>query len=186
MEIWKPVIGYEGYYEVSSCGRVRSIDHYANTGILHSNERLVKGHVLKQNNKRNGYLTVDLSNGNHVKTILVHKLVATAFLEKKAYHTQVNHINCDKHDNRVENLEWCTGEENRAHAKANNLYHNPNKKTVKCKQTGQTFESSYKAAEWVNQTRYGNSKQTMNIACKIRSVCTGKQRSAYGYTWEQV
>ena len=186
MEIWKPVVGYEGYYEVSSYGRVRSVDHYANTGIKHSEKRLVKGHILKQAIKRRGYLSVDLSKENCVKTILVHKLVATAFLEKQEHHTQVNHINCNKRDNRVENLEWCTGEENRRHAKEHNLYHNPNKKTVQCKQTNMVFESSYKAAEWVNETRYRNSKQTKNIASKIRASCLGMQNVAHGYTWEYV
>ena len=186
MEIWKPVVGYEGLYEVSSYGRVRSVDHYANTGIRHSEKRLVSGHVLKQAAKRDGYLSVDLSKENRVKTIHVHKLVATAFLEKQEQHTQVNHINCDKHDNRVENLEWCTCEENRAHAKLNGRYHNPNKKAVRCKQTNMVFASSYKAAEWVNETRYGNAKQTKNIASKIRAACLGMQKVAHGYTWEQI
>lgn len=186
MEIWKPVVGYEGFYEVSSYGRVRSIDHYADTGIRHSEKRFVKGHVLKQREKRNGYLSVDLSKENQVKTIAVHKLVATAFLEKREQHTQVNHINCDKRDNRVENLEWCTAEENRVHAQEHHLYHNPNKKAVRCKQTNQVFESSYKAAEWVNATRYNNAKQTKNIASKIRAACLGMQSMAHGYTWEQI
>ena len=186
MEIWKPVVGYEGYYEVSSFGRVRSVDHYANTGIRHSEKRLVKGHVLKQHRKRKGYLSVDLSKANEVKTILVHKLVATAFLPKDEWDTQVNHINCNTSDNRVENLEWCTGAENRAHAKLHNRYVGPHKKAVRCKQTKQVFESSYKAAEWVNETRYGNSKQTKNIAAKIRCACLGFQTMAHGYTWEQV
>ena len=186
MEIWKPVVGYEGYYEVSSYGRVRSVDHYANTGILHSEKRFVKGRVLKQHRKRRGYLSVDLSKENNVKTIHVHKLVATAFLPKDEHDTQVNHINCNTSDNRVENLEWCTGEENRAHAKLNNRYYSTRKKPVRCKQTNQTFESSYKAAEWVNETRYQNSKQTKNIASKIRASCLGVQSVAHGYTWEYI
>ena len=186
MEIWKPVVGYEGFYEVSSYGRVRSVDHYADTGIKHSERRLITGHILKQAARRGGYLSVDLSRENHVKTILVHKIVATAFLEKQEQHTQVNHINCNKRDNRVENLEWCTGAENRVHAKLNGLYYNPNKKAVRCKQTGVVFESSYKAAEWVNETRFGNAKQVKNLASKIRAACLGMQSVAYGYTWEQI
>ena len=186
MEIWKSVVGYDGFYEVSSYGRVRSVDHYGNTGIRHSEQRMFKGHVLKQNRKRNGYLTVDLSMNNVVKTISVHKLVATAFLPRMDGQTQVNHINCNKADNRVENLEWCTDKANREHAKLNGRYHNTAKKAVRCKQTKKVFESSYKAAEWVNESRYGNSKQVKNIAAKIRAVCLGQQKSAHGYTWEQV
>ena len=184
MEIWKPVVGYEGFYEVSSYGRVRSVDHYANTGIRHSKKRFVAGHILKLHEKRNGYLAVDLSKENHVTTVAVHRLVAMAFLEKQEHHTQVNHINCDKRDNRVENLEWCTAEENRKHAHNHDLYYNPHKKAVRCKQTQQVFDSSYKAAEWVNATKYGNAKQVKNIAAKIRASCLGTQNVAYGYTWE--
>ena len=184
MEIWKPVVGYEGFYEVSNYGRVRSVDHFANTGIKHSDRRYVKGHILKPHTKRRGYLSVDLSMGNNVKTILVHKLVATAFLEKRDCDNQVNHKNCITSDNRVENLEWCTGEENRAHAKLNNRYYNPNKVPVRCKQTNMVFQSSYDAAQWVNTTKFQNSGQVKNIACKIRCARMGIQKTAYGYTWE--
>lgn len=186
MEIWKPVVGYEGYYEVSDMGRVRSVDHLSKTGIKHSETRLVKGRILKPNMKRSGYLTVDLSRGNHVKTISVHKIVATAFLEKRPEDNQINHINCIKSDNRATNLEWCTAEENRKHASEHHRYYSPRKKMVRCKQTGDVFESSYAAAEWVNANVKHNSGLVKNIAAKIRSVCTGKQVSAYGYTWEQI
>ena len=186
MEKWKPVVGYEGYYEVSDMGRVRSVDHLAKSGIKHSETRLVKGRILKPHAKRRGYLTVDLSKNNVVKTILVHKLVATAFLEKRPQDTQVNHKNCITSDNRVSNLEWCTGEENRAHAKINSRYRNLHKKPVRCKQTGDTFESSYKAAEWVNKNVKHNAGLVRGIASKIRSACTGLQKSAYGYTWEYI
>lgn len=183
METWKPIDGFEGLYEVSDLGRVRRANSLVRTGILHSDYRIVKSRVLKQHKKRNGYFTVDLSKGSIVKTISVHKLVATAFKPKADGQTQVNHINCNKADNRADNLEWCTPQENREHAKKNNLYHSPNKKTVMCKQTGKLFESSYRAAEWVNETKYQNSKQVRSMAAKIREACLGHQSVAYGYTW---
>lgn len=186
MEKWKPVAGYEGYYEVSDMGRVRSVDHLSRTGIKHSQVRLVKGHVLKPHIKRSGYQAVDLSKQNVVKTVLIHKLVATAFLPKDADDVEVNHKNCIKSDNRVSNLEWCTSRENKDHAKENNRYHNPRKKAVRCKQTGQIFESSYKAAEWVNEHNRQNSGLVDSIANKIRAVCNGKQITCYGYTWEYI
>lgn len=186
MEEWKAVVGYEGFYEVSDQGRVRSVDHKVGSGIRHSTETLRKGRMLKQHIKRSGYCTVDLSANNVVKTISVHKLVATAFCPRSAEDTQINHINCNKTDNRACNLEWCTGLENRLHAKEHDRYYSSRKKTVRCKQANLTFESSYKAAEWINKEKFGNTKQVKNVAAKIRSACLGMQKIAYGYTWETV
>ena len=183
METWKPVQGYEGYYEVSDYGRVRRLDNLVATGIKHSEQRRVQGRVLKLHTKRNGYLTVDLSKGSKVTTVSVHKLVANAFIPKKVGQTEVNHKNCNKADNRVVNLEWVTPRENKDHAKANGCYYNPNRKPIKCKQTQMVFEGSYKAAEWVNATKFQNSKQVRNMANKIREVCNGHQSTAYGFTW---
>lgn len=183
METWKPIKGYEGYYEVSDQGRVRRVDGVVKTGIKHSEQRVVKSRILKLHVKRNGYLTVDLSRGNIVKTIAVHKLVATAFIPQENGKTEVNHKNCDKADNRVENLEWVTPRENKDHAKANNRYYNPNRKPILCKQTQMVFQGSYKAAEWVNATKYQNSKQVRGMANKIREACNGHQATAYGFTW---
>lgn len=186
MEHWKPIKNYESLYEVSDLGRVRRVSGYINSGIRFNDKIWHDGRVLKQNPKRNGYLTVDLSKGNTVKTISVHRLVAEAFLEKIDGKEFVNHKNCNKHDNRVENLEWCTSRENADHAKANGRYYNPRRKTVRCKQTNMTFASSYEAAEWLNESKFKNSKQVKNLAAKIRSNCLGLQSVAYGYTWEYI
>lgn len=183
MEQWKPVVGYEGFYEVSDLGRIRRVERLVRTGIRHSEYRNKRSGVLKQHIKRNGYLSVDLSKENVVKTIAVHKIVATAFIQREEGKTEVNHKNCDKADNRAENLEWVTPRENKDHAKANNRYYNPNRKPVKCKQTQMVFESSYKAAEWVNEVRFKNSKQVRAMAGKIREACLGHQSTAYGFTW---
>lgn len=104
-EHWKPVKGFEGLYEVSDLGNVRSIPRQS--GILR-----IKGRVLKQFESRNGYLCVCLSKEGCSTTIGVHRLVATAFIKKPNGKTTVNHINEDKHDNRSDNLEWLTLREN--------------------------------------------------------------------------
>lgn len=184
MENWKPVVGYEGYYEVSDLGRVRSVDGIRKSGIRFNDHIMHKGRILKQNLKKSGYYTVDLSKDNVIKTISVHRIVAMAFLPKPVGCDVVNHINCNKKDNRVCNLEWCTAEYNRKHAKDNNRYYSTRKKAVRCKQTQMEFESSYKAAEWLNETVFKNTRQVSNMACKIRSACLGYQHTAYGYTWE--
>lgn len=186
MELWKDVKGYVGLYEVSNLGRVRRVCGFVASGLRFNDKVFRKGGVLKQNSKRNGYLTVDLSKENTVKTISVHRIVAEAFLEPVYGKTFVNHKNCNKHDNRVENLEWCTAEENREHAHKHGCYVNPNRKAVRCKQNGLVFESSYKAAEWVNETKYGNAKQVRGIAGHIRDCCNGHQTTSNGYTWEYI
>ena len=186
MEHWKPIKDYECLYEVSDLGRVRRVDGIVKSGIKHNPTTKHNGRVLKQSKKRNGYLTVDLSKENKVKTISVHRLVAEAFLDKVYGKEYINHINCNKSDNRAENLEWCTAKENSEHARKNGLYCNPNKKAIRCKQTGMVFVSSYAAAEWINETVFKYSRQTRGLSAKIRSASLGHQKTAYGYTWERV
>ena len=107
-EIWRPVVGYEGLYEVSNTGRVRSLDRY----VRCKSYRLHKGKVLSPGKDKDGYLFVVLScNGKH-KTIAVHKLVAQAFIPNPDDLPIINHKDEDKTNNRVDNLEWCTAKYN--------------------------------------------------------------------------
>lgn len=185
MEIWKPVENYEDLYEVSNFGRIRRKDSHVKTGIRNNETRICKGKILKQNLKKNGYLTVDLSKEQIVKTISVHRIVAKAFCEGETEEKKyVNHKNANKQDNRAENLEWCTSKENKAHALQNGLYLCTFKKKVRCKQLNKEFESSYQAAEYLNEHYFNNTKTVKHIAAKIRSCCLGTQKSAYGFTWE--
>ena len=109
-EIWRPVVGYEGLYEVSSYGRVRSLDRYVKCD--YESYRLHKGKVLSPAKDRYGYLYVVLScNGKH-KTITVHRLVAQAFIPNPDDLPIINHKDEDKLNNCVENLEWCTAKYN--------------------------------------------------------------------------
>lgn len=104
-EIWKDIIGYEGLYQVSSLGRVRSLDRYVkySNGQIH----LHKGKVLSLVKSNLGYLLVSLCCNGKYKSISVHRLVAQAFIENPDNLPEVNHRNEDKTDNRVENLEFC-------------------------------------------------------------------------------
>lgn len=101
-EIWRPVAGFEGHYEVSDRGRVRSVDHCDRMGRFH------KGGILTPHAQRSGYLNVHLSKDDVRKTVRVHRLVAMAFIDNPCEFSEVNHLNEDVSDNRVENLEWCT------------------------------------------------------------------------------
>ena len=107
MEEWKVIDGYDDYY-VSNLGRIKSLKG--------KNPR-----ILKQNFNAHGYLQVSLSKNNIRKTYRVNRLVANAFISNPNNLPQVNHINCDKTDNRVENLEWCSISHNTKHAFDNDL-----------------------------------------------------------------
>ena len=105
-EIWRPIVGYEGLYEVSNTGRVRSLDRYVKCD--YEKYRLHKGKVLSPGKDKDGYLSVVLScNGKH-KKIAVHRLVAQAFIPNPDDLPIINHKDEDKTNNRVDNLEWCT------------------------------------------------------------------------------
>lgn len=101
-EIWKDIRGYDGFYEVSNLGRVRSYK--------------VRKRLLKQHKNRYGYLMVTLRKNRKIKTYSTHRLVAESFLIKIREDLQVNHKNGIKTDNMVQNLEWVTPLENVKHA----------------------------------------------------------------------
>ena len=105
IEEWRPIEGYEGLYEVSSYGRVRSLDKYVK--CKGESYRLHKGKVLSPAKDTIGYLFVILHCNGKCKTIRVHKLVAEAFLPNPENLTEVNHKDEDKINNRADNLEFC-------------------------------------------------------------------------------
>ena len=104
-EEWRSVPGYEGLYEVSSYGRVRSLDMYVK--CRYGNYRLHKGKVLSPAKDKNGYLKVNLCCNGKDKIIRVHRLVAQAFILNPDNLSEINHKDEDKTNNSVENLEWC-------------------------------------------------------------------------------
>lgn len=106
-EIWKPISGYEEYYEVSNLGRVKQIKSRSATRA---------GRILKGVRYATGYLVVGLCANSKQKNCSIHRLVAMAFLPNPENKPCVNHINGVKTDNRVENLEWATYQENNQHA----------------------------------------------------------------------
>lgn len=107
-EEWKPIKGYEGIYEVSNMGRVKS---------LHRSQ----GRILKQDTKDNGYIQVSLNKDGVQSKKHVHRLVATAFIPNPHNKSEVNHIDGNKENNNADNLEWCTREYNMRHAYRNGL-----------------------------------------------------------------
>lgn len=114
MEEWKDISGYEGRYQVSSMGRVKSlarVSHREYQGDLPVSEK-----ILSASNNGYGYLRLGLTKECKVTSRVVHRLVAKAFVPNPENKPEVNHINGIKTDNRAVNLEWCTKSENQAHS----------------------------------------------------------------------
>ena len=120
-EIWRPIHGFEGWYEISSFGRVRSLDR---TVYFKNNKgkRTYKGKILKQK-YHNGYALVNLNKNKKLSVLYIHRLVAETFLVKQDEKCVVNHIDGVKSNNNVDNLEWTTSRENNIHARKLGLRH---------------------------------------------------------------
>jgi predicted transcriptional regulator YheO len=120
-EVWKPIQGFEGIYEVSNFGRIKSLSRIVIGGK--GKMQQVTEKILANTTDKKGYLVVRLCDSVNKKsgTFKVHRLVASAFILNKGNKQQVNHINAVKSDNRVENLEWVTPQENIEHSVINGL-----------------------------------------------------------------
>lgn len=162
-EVWKPIPGYEECYEASSLGRIRSLPR-----------RTTGGRVLKQYvNKRNGYCYVSMCRDGNIKTMRVHKLVYNAFHGNElpyGYDVEhlIDHIDGNKANNRIENLEAVTQSENQKRAFALGLQKPTSMKRVIDLTTGEIFDSLTDAVRSV-----GGRKPAM-----ITRVCRGT-RSQY-------
>lgn len=164
-EIWKAIPEYEGYYEASSLGRIRSVPR---------NGTRANGTILALNIKKSGYANVLLSKNDMRKTHRVHRLIAQAFIPNPGNKPQVNHKNGDKLDNRVANLEWATSKENIRHKFDILGYKTPQGegKPIKCLETGEIF-MHIKDAE----RKYGKSYGA------IQHAVNGKTGTAYHLHW---
>lgn len=170
METWKSVANYEGIYEVSDAGRLRrATDHK----------------ILKPFRTRNGYIHATLVKNGKKTQMLMHRVVATAFIEKPKDKNVVNHINCNPSDNRVCNLEWTTQSANVKYAYDLGRADNAARKRIICKENGREFYSSVEAATWVNDTQFHSSHNVNTISRTIRGAAanTYGRRSAYGLHW---
>lgn len=183
-EIWKSVVGYENLYEVSSFGRVRSVDRTTIGKTAFSDDSLYhfKGKILKQGNRKTSgmpYKQVVLYKNKEHKTVAVHRLVAEAFIPNPDNLPQVNHKDENPSNNNVSNLEWCTYKYNvnygtatdrRALKTRNNAY---NQKPVICLNTNIVYRNSCEAE-----------RKTGIKANTIRECCKGNYSNAGGFKWQ--
>lgn len=159
-ECWKPVEGYEGLYEVSNLGRVRSLTRiavtYSNGGTQVRKGRIRCGTI----DKSTGYARLLLCKEAVQKSFNIHRLVAIAFIPNPYNKPQVNHKDGNKANNRVDNLEWCTVKENARHAIDTGLTLNKGsdsssaKPVVTCR--GHKFGSSVEAAAYFGMRNHRN------------------------------
>lgn len=155
-EVWRDIPGWEGRYQVSNLGRIRSI----------------RVRILQPYQAR-GYLIASLREGDIQIRHGVHRFVAEAFIPNPDNKEQVNHINGDRADNRVENLEWATCKENNLHrCRVLNGGGGRPEKPVICLSTGEWFPSITAAAD-----------STGAQICKIIMCCQGKRKHTKGLSW---
>lgn len=169
-EIWRDISNYEGHYQVSNLGRVKSLYYRNGQRIIPNREK-----ILTPLNSR-GYLRVRLCECKTKNLFSVHRLVAETFIPNPKNKPCVNHINGIKTDNRVENLEWCTYSENEQHSH-NILGKQPiNKKKVNQYDLNNNFLQQYESI--AEAGRSINKKYNLISTC-----CSGKINTAYGYKW---
>lgn len=173
MEVWRDIKGFEGRYQVSNLGRVKSL----------ARRMVVKDRILKPFGNNKGYKCVHLWNIQH-KEPLIHRLVAEAFIPNPDGKKEVNHKDGNPLNNEVNNLEWCTHSENMLHSfrvlgqrtvKGMVM----NNKPVKCLDTGEVFVSATEAAR---QKKCNQSNITRAI---LRGGKAGGLRWAYDFGGEE-
>ena len=151
----KDIIGYEGLYAVTSCGKVYS----------YKSKKFLKPHK-----KRDGYLQVGLCKGGEREFYRIHRLVAMAYIPNPEGFSQVNHKDENKENNALQNLEWCNGSYNINYGSRNERVSKALGKPVYCEELNKTFESALAAAR---ELGLDNSH--------IGKCCKGKYKTTGGY-----
>lgn len=180
-EVWKDIEDFEGLYQVSNLGRVRSLDR------IDKNGQFRNGRVLADKHNNRGYHTIALYRGGNTKYWLIHRLVAIAFLDNPDSLPEVNHKDENKANNAASNLEWCTS--------AYNLNYGTRKERIK-RSTGYKHKTNYfnKPKPIVaTSVTTGFSIMLPNIHAarkqlgidfrQVSAVIRGKQKTAHGYTF---
>lgn len=175
VEEWMAVKGYEGYYEVSNFGNIRSVERE----VLCKNgtSKHLNSHTMSQSTHyKNGYKSVILTVGCEKKRVLVHRIVAQAFLPNPKNLPEINHIDEDKTNNRLSNLEWCTHEYNNRYGTKRERLAKRRNKSVRQFKDGvliAVYESATIAAKAINGTQGG-----------VSSCCRGDFPTYKGFIWE--
>lgn len=182
VEIWLPVVGYEGYYEISNTGKVRSLDRIVKCRNVTA---LKKGKICNFFVRSSEYLSVSLCKDGKAKQYTLHRLLGIHFIPNPDNKPFINHINGIKTDNRLENLEWSTPKENIQHAWNNKLctykksHYDSVRKEVINNDTGEIYDSIIMAARKLKTShstahRCVNNKYKTNKPFNIEYYITNK------------
>ncbi len=182
-EIWKDINEYEGLYQVSNLGRLKSIGRYIVTG---NRKRFMNGKILNGTKNENGYMFFALRKGGQYKSFKIHRLVATAFIDNPEQKRTVNHKNSIKDDNRVENLEWATHSENHLHS-----YKIGKRKPALLGKSGILSQSGKCILQFTKTGLYEDFHLSARMAEKstgishkhIGDVCVGRRKTTGGFIW---
>ena len=177
-EIWKDIKGYEGLYQVSNTGRVKSFERTV-VG-RNGSKRTIRERILRPTPTRDGYLRVNLydSSGKR-KFFFVHRLVSEAFIKNPKKKSCVNHIDEDKTNNTASNLEWCNYEENNNHGTRNARSAKAQSKSV-----GQYTRDGELIKIW--QSAHEVKRRLGFDQSAVSKAARGKYKTAYGYVWKYV
>ena len=174
MEVWKDIKGYEGIYQVSSHGRIKSLDRFSRYKGKEDKNRIERGKLKKYTVTEKGYLKTTLFKNGKGTTREIQRIVAETFIENPMNKTQVNHIDGIKTNNHVENLEWVTPKENSVH-RAKILHHGI-KAVSQYDLNGnyiRTFKSLVEAEQMTGTRR-----------CSISNVVCGRRKKAGNFLWK--
>lgn len=182
MEVWKDITDFEGIYQISNQGRVKSLSRPRKSDGKILKERILRERInTRKTENTGGYAFAALYNDEGVrKYISMHQLVARHFIDNPNGYTEVNHINGIKLNNDVTNLEWCDHAHNMQHAWETGLISasGGHYKGVRCIETGLEFKTTKKAVEY-----YG-----LIDSCAVSNAANPNhhQKRAGGYHWEYI
>ena len=193
-EIWKPVVGWEGFYEVSSIGRVKSVDRFVKRG---GKKMHVKELVLKNTLDSKGYYMVALCDKERrsMQKARVHRLVAEAFIKNPYDKPHIDHINTIKTDNRVQNLRWVTYKENANNpitlerVRRNGHGREVTRKNMETRKKHNKYNAPMEVFQYTVDGVFVSSFESISEAERIthikniKKVVHGKRYTAGGYKW---
>ena len=176
-EIWKDIKEYEGLYQISNLGNIKSVNKKDSLG------RKVNGKMMKPIKRKDGYLDITLHKNGEAKHFLIHKIVAKTFIKNKNNYKEINHIDENKRNNNIDNLEWCDRSYNINYGKANKsrrkkLLNKRGKKIAQLDNNKQIIKIFPSLMQTVRELKLNKSH--------LSQCCNGKRKTTGGYYWQYI